>query len=98
LRDAIVGFAQHVAGHGTEMSRVDTEIDFDRDGRQMDFLRLPHSVDGSAYGWIPIPLVCLRNEPGPRVVLMAGNHGDEFEGQVALTKLAYSLQFMLPNL
>ena len=73
-------------------SRIATEIDFDRDGRQCDFLRLPHSVDRSAYGWIPIPVVCLRNGPGPRVLLMAGNHGDEFEGQVALAKLGHALK------
>jgi uncharacterized protein len=74
------------------MSRISTEIDFEKDGRQTGFLRLPHSVDRSAYGWIPIPIVCVRNGSGPRVLLMAGNHGDEFEGQVALTKLARSLQ------
>ncbi len=74
------------------MSRIGTEIDFERDGRQTGFLRLPYSVDRSAYGWIPIPIVCLRNGNGPRVLLMAGNHGDEFEGQVALTKLAHGLR------
>jgi predicted deacylase len=74
------------------MTRIATEIDFNRDGRQTDFLRLPYSVDRSAYGWIPIPVVCLRNGSGPTVLLMAGNHGDEFEGQVALTKLAHALQ------
>ena len=73
-------------------SRIATEVDFEREGRQCDFLRLPHSVDRSAYGWIPIPVVCLRNGPGPRVLLMAGNHGDEFEGQVALAKLAHALR------
>jgi predicted deacylase len=73
-------------------SRIATEVDFERDGRQCDFLRLPHSVDRSAYGWIPIPVVCLRNGPGPSVLLMAGNHGDEFEGQVALAKLAHALR------
>lgn len=76
----------------TATTRIATEVDFERDGRQTDFLRLPHSVDRSAYGWIPIPVVCLRNGPGPRVLLMAGNHGDEFEGQVALTKLAHGLR------
>ena len=74
------------------MSRIATEIDFDKNGRQTGFLRLPHSVDRSAYGWIPIPIVCLRNGSGPSVLLMAGNHGDEFEGQVALTKLARTLE------
>lgn len=76
----------------TGMTRIATEIDFDRDGRQADFLSLPYSVDRSAYGWIPIPVACVRNGSGPTVLLMAGNHGDEFEGQVALTKLAYGLQ------
>jgi hypothetical protein len=74
------------------MSRIATEIDFEKNGRQQGFLRLPHSVDRSAYGWLPIPLVCLRNGDGPKVLLMAGNHGDEYEGQVALTKLARSLR------
>ncbi|MCP5155522.1 MAG: succinylglutamate desuccinylase/aspartoacylase family protein [Ectothiorhodospiraceae bacterium] len=71
----------------TKTSRLSTRIDFDRDGKQCDFVRLPHSVHRSAYGWLPIPLVCLKNGPGPTVLLMSGNHGDEYEGQVALTKL-----------
>ena len=61
-------------------SRISTDIDFNRDGKQTGFLRLPHSVHRSAYGWIPIPVACLRNGKGPRVLLMAGNHGDEYEG------------------
>jgi hypothetical protein len=48
----------------------------------------PYSTHESAYGFIPIPVVCIRNGSGPRVLLIAGNHGDEYEGQVALTKLA----------
>ena len=60
----------------TSTSRISSEIDFDRDGKQIGFLRLPHSVHRSAYGWIPIPIACIRNGDGPRVLLMAGNHGD----------------------
>jgi predicted deacylase len=41
-------------------------------------------VHRSAYGWIPIPVACVKNGAGPRILLMAGNHGDEYEGQVAL--------------
>ena len=58
-------------------SRLTTEIDFDRDGKQHGFIRLPYSVHRSAYGWIPIPVACIKNRDGPRVLLMAGNHGDE---------------------
>jgi len=72
-------------------SRISTEIDFTRDGKQEGFLRLPHSVHRSAYGYIPIPIVAVRNGTGPRVLLSAGNHGDEYEGQIALAKLARSL-------
>jgi predicted deacylase len=49
-------------------------------------------VHRSAYGWIPIPVVCHKNGDGPRVLLMGGNHGDEYEGQVALGKLIRSLE------
>ena len=73
-------------------SRLAAEIDFDRDGKQHGFIRLPHSVHRSAYGWIPIPVASIKNGEGPRILLMAGNHGDEYEGQVALGKLIRSLE------
>ncbi|MDB5871916.1 MAG: hypothetical protein JWQ07_1358 [Ramlibacter sp.] len=73
-------------------SRIASEIDFERDGKQVGFLRLPHSVHRSAYGWIPIPVACIRNGAGPRVLLMSGNHGDEYEGQIAHAKLLRELE------
>jgi uncharacterized protein len=76
-------------------TRLTAEIDFDRDGKQHGFLRLPYSVHRSAYGWLPIPIAQIKNTggngAGPRVLLMAGNHGDELEGQVALGRLIRSL-------
>lgn len=73
-------------------SRIGTEIDFGQEGKQTGFLRLPHSVHRSAYGWLPVPIVCLKNGDGPRVLLVAGNHGDEYEGQVILSKLCRELE------
>ena len=75
----------------TERSLITSEVDFDKDGRQTGFLRLPHSVHRSAYGWIPIPIISIKNGDGPTILLMAGNHGDEYEGQVALSKLCRAL-------
>lgn len=72
-------------------SRISSEIDFDADGKHVGFLRLPHSVHRSAYGWIAIPIASIRNGDGPRVLLMAGNHGDEYEGQIAIAKLLRTL-------
>jgi predicted deacylase len=63
-----------------------TDVDFERDGKQVDWLHLPHSVTRSAYGTIAIPLACIRNGRGPTVFLMAGNHGDEYEGLVVLNR------------
>ena len=71
---------------------IESEIDFSITGKQMGYLRLPHSVHRSAYGWIPIPIACIANGSGPTAVLMAGNHGDEYEGQVALSKLIRELE------
>jgi len=73
-------------------SRLSPDIDLDGDGKQTGFLRLPHSVHRSAYGWIPIPIAAIGRGAGPRVLLMAGNHGDELEGQVALGRLIRELQ------
>ncbi len=72
-------------------SRIWTSVDFNKDGKQSDYLRLPFSSDTSAYGWLPIPLICIRNGSGPTILLTAGNHGDEYEGQIALIRLAQEI-------
>ncbi|ESY88192.1 succinylglutamate desuccinylase/aspartoacylase family protein, partial [Mesorhizobium sp. LNHC209A00] len=69
-----------------------SSIDFDKDGKQTDCLRLPISTDLSAYGWIPIPAICLKNGDGPTALLIAGTHGDEYEGQIALMRLSRKLK------
>jgi len=69
-------------------TRIWTSVDFQADGKQDDFLRLPYSSDLSAYGSIPIPIICVKNGIGPTALLVAGSHGDEYEGQVALLNLA----------
>ncbi|WP_236840773.1 succinylglutamate desuccinylase/aspartoacylase family protein [Bradyrhizobium sp. CCGE-LA001] len=68
-----------------------TTINFDADGMQSDFARVPYSSDISAYGWIPIPMLCFKCGGGPTALFTAGTHGDEYEGQVALRKLAREL-------
>ncbi len=72
-------------------TRIEAEVDFDAQGKHCGFLRIPHSVHRSAYGWLPMSVVSIRNGDGPRVMLMAGNHGNEYEGQVALSRLARTL-------
>lgn len=68
-------------------TRIWTRIDYDQQGKQVDWLYLPHSVTRSAYGHISIPIAVIKNGSGPTALFMGGNHGDEFEGQIALSRL-----------
>jgi predicted deacylase len=72
-------------------SRLVADVDFDRDGVQHGSVRLFHSTHASAYGFIPIPITVVRNGAGPTALFIGGTHGDEYEGQVAIAKLARSL-------
>jgi predicted deacylase len=74
------------------MSRLSADIDLMAEGKATGFVRVPHSVHRSAYGWIPIPIVRIRNGDGPNVLMQAGNHGDEWEGQIGLGNLIRSLE------
>ncbi len=67
------------------------DIDFDRDGRQFGFLGIPVSVDRSPYFQVKVPICRLKRGEGPSVLLMAGNHGDEYEGELALAHLVRRL-------
>ncbi len=56
-------------------------IDLSRDGRQAGHLAIPYSVDRSPYYQIRISILRLKNGEGRSLLLMAGNHGDEYEGE-----------------
>lgn len=76
-------------------SRVVPEVELEpaEPGRQHGFLRLFHSVHRSAYGFVPIPITVVQGaRPGPTALLTAGNHGDEWEGQIVLSELARELE------
>jgi predicted deacylase len=70
---------------------ITSEVDFDAEGKHSGFLRVPHSTHRSAYGWIPVPITVIRNGDGPTLVVSAGVHGDEYEGQIAVANLAREL-------
>lgn len=71
----------------TAYTQVWTPIDFEADGKQQDWLRVPHSTDLSGYGVVPVPVICIKNGKGPTALLVGGSHGDEYEGQIALAQL-----------
>jgi N2-acetyl-L-2,4-diaminobutanoate deacetylase len=68
-----------------------TNVDFDRRGRQLGFVSFPHSPHSDAWGVTQIPIAVLANGEGPTVVIEGGNHGDEYEGPIAIGELAREL-------
>lgn len=75
------------ADTGLPPSPITSEVDLDASGKQVGYLRLPHSVHRSAYGWLPIPVASIASGQGPAILVMAGNHGDEYEGQILVSRL-----------
>lgn len=73
-------------------SPISASVDFQRDGVQHGHLKLPYSRDDSAWGAVMIPICVVRNGDGPTALLTGGNHGDEYEGPVALSRLAQELR------
>lgn len=72
-------------------SRIRCDVDFDRSGRQAGYLRAPLSRNTSGWGTVLIPIVVVRNGTGPTILFPGGIHGDEYEGQIAVSTLARSL-------
>lgn len=70
---------------------IGTEIDFERDGLQHGFLQIPYSRNDSAWGSIMLPLAYAKNGDGPGAILTGANHGDEYEGPIALQHLANTI-------
>jgi len=73
-------------------SPISATVDFQADGVQHGFLRLPYSRDDAAWGSVMIPVTVVKNGAGPTALLTGANHGDEYEGPIALFELARSLR------
>lgn len=66
-------------------------VDFDADGKQIGYFHFPLSVHEDAWGVVPVPVAVIKNGEGPTVILEGGNHGDEYEGPIALGELIREL-------
>ena len=70
---------------------VSTSMDFESPGKRSGFLDLTHSSNELAFSAIRVPVGVIKGGEGPTVLLSAGNHGDEYEGQVILHRLMQTL-------
>lgn len=69
------------------VSPIHSTIDLSQPGAQYGHLAIPYSYNLGGWANLQVPIASLRNGPGPTVLLMAGNHGDEYPGQVAILNL-----------
>lgn len=70
---------------------IRSTIPLDAPGKRHGFLRLPYSRNDSAWGSVMIPLTVIVGREGPTALLTGGNHGDEYEGPIALQTLAWEI-------
>ena len=67
---------------------IHTSIDLDRPGKQQGFLQVPYSHDLGGWANVMVPITVVARGSGPTVLCLGGNHGDEYQGQVAIMRLA----------
>src|SRR5689334_15597681 len=72
-----------------ERSQIRATVDYDRPGKQHGHLCVPYSYNlgGWANLLVPVTVVAGERRRGPTALVLAGNHGDEYPGQVAILKL-----------
>lgn len=73
-------------------SPVSCSIDLGAPGKQVGRLAFPKITNTAGWASTFVHLGCIANGDGPTVLVLAGNHGDEYEGQVAALRLLQELQ------
>jgi uncharacterized protein len=68
------------------------DLDFSAPGRSLGAIALTVSDDQHEFSTLEIPIAVISRGVGPTVLLTAGNHGDEYEGQVVLRHLVNDLR------
>jgi len=73
-------------------TQVSCTIDLAATGKQVGRLQLPRISNTGGWASSFVPIACVANGSGPTVLVLAGNHGDEYEGQVAALRLIQELE------
>ncbi|MBT0781468.1 succinylglutamate desuccinylase/aspartoacylase family protein [Paracoccus sp. pheM1] len=77
------------------MNRYDTvtcELDLDAPGKASGWIDLSHSDDRHDFGVIRSPIGVIAGGEGPTALVVGGNHGDEYEGQLITRRLFEALE------
>ncbi|MBA3841403.1 MAG: succinylglutamate desuccinylase/aspartoacylase family protein [Actinobacteria bacterium] len=73
---------------------VSCTIDLSQSGRQLGRLQFPKITNTGGWGasFVPIATIGNGDGDGPTVLVSGGNHGDEYEGQIACLRLIQEIR------
>ncbi len=73
-------------------SPIRSTIEYGRPGKHVGHLYVPYSYNLGGWANLMLPVGMVANGSGPTVLILAGNHGDEYPGQVAVMRLLRKLK------
>lgn len=73
-------------------TQIHSSVDLSASGKHQGFLQVPYSYNLAGWANLLIPVTVVANGRGPTALVLAGNHGDEYQGQIAIMKLARELR------
>ena len=72
-------------------SRIRSSINLEKMGHQVGELMIPWSDNTVPLGYHPIPVINIKNGNGKKLLIIGGNHGDEFEGPSAIMRVSQEI-------
>jgi N-alpha-acetyl-L-2,4-diaminobutyrate deacetylase len=73
-------------------SPIRATVDFTKPGKQHGHLYVPYSYNLGGWANLMLPITVIGRGEGQTALVLAGNHGDEYPGQVAVMRLLRELQ------
>ena len=70
---------------------IRASVDFAESGKQFGHLYVPYSYNLAGWANSMVPISVIANGEGPTALVLAGNHGDEYPGQIAIMRLLREL-------
>ncbi len=67
-------------------------VSLEATGKELGRLEVPRSTNTGGWSHLFVPIARVARGGGPTVLVLAGNHGDEYEGQIVALKLVRDLQ------
>jgi predicted deacylase len=72
-------------------TQIHCTLDLSAQGKHLGYLEVPYSYNLGGWAQVMLPIAVIGRGEGPTALVMAGNHGDEYPGQVAIMRLTREL-------